>query len=96
MTAGLETLSLDETVASVRSFMLFSMLANLAEDRQGGSTEAEGTMAYALGFLGSQGVKAEQAAALLNQALIAPVLTARRHRGDAQEHARSSQSPSRS
>jgi phosphoenolpyruvate carboxylase len=76
LTAGLETLSLDETVAFVRSFMLFSMLANLAEDRQGGSTEAEGTLGYALGFLGSQGVKAEQAAALLNQALIAPVLTA--------------------
>jgi phosphoenolpyruvate carboxylase len=76
LTAGLETLSLDETVAFVRSFMLFSMLANLAEDRQGGSTEAEGTLAYALSFLGSQGVEAEQAVALLNQALIAPVLTA--------------------
>ncbi len=33
-------------------------------------------MAYALSFLGSQGVEAEQAVALLNQALIAPVLTA--------------------
>ena len=30
-TAGLETLSLDETVAFVRRFMLFSMLANLAK-----------------------------------------------------------------
>ncbi len=76
LTAGLETLTLDETVAFVRSFMLFSMLANLAEDRQGGSTEAEGTLAYALDFLVSQGVKAGQAVALLNQALIAPVLTA--------------------
>jgi phosphoenolpyruvate carboxylase len=28
---GLDTLTLDETVAFVRSFMLFSMLANLAE-----------------------------------------------------------------
>src|ERR1700692_1352763 len=35
LAAGLESLSLDETVAFVRSFMLFSMLANLAEDRQG-------------------------------------------------------------
>ena len=33
--AGLDTLTLDETVAFARSFMLFSMLANLAEDRQG-------------------------------------------------------------
>ena len=41
LTAGLETLSLDETVAFVRSFMLFSMLANLAEDRQGGGGKGE-------------------------------------------------------
>ncbi len=31
---GLDGLSLEEMVAFVRSFMLFSMLANLAEDRQ--------------------------------------------------------------
>ena len=31
---GLEALSLDDTLAFVRGFMLFSMLANLAEDRQ--------------------------------------------------------------
>jgi phosphoenolpyruvate carboxylase len=31
---GLEALSLDDTIAFVRGFMLFSMLANLAEDRQ--------------------------------------------------------------
>ena len=30
----LEALSIDEVLAFVRSFMLFSMLANLAEDRQ--------------------------------------------------------------
>ena len=30
-----ETLDLDDTLSFVRSFMLFSMLANLAEDRQG-------------------------------------------------------------
>ena len=32
---GLDALSLDDTIAFVRGFMLFSMLANLAEDRQG-------------------------------------------------------------
>ena len=32
---GLEALNLDDTLAFVRGFMLFSMLANLAEDRQG-------------------------------------------------------------
>ena len=33
--SGLEALSLDETLAFTRGFMLFSLLANLAEDRQG-------------------------------------------------------------
>src|SRR5579871_5106928 len=42
---GLEALSLDDTVAFVRSFMLFSMLANLAEDRQTHQAEHEGDIA---------------------------------------------------
>jgi phosphoenolpyruvate carboxylase len=74
--AGLETLSLDETVAFVRSFMLFSMLANLAEDRQGVAAEEGSTLASAVEFLGSQGVTSAAAAALLDRALITPVLTA--------------------
>src|ERR1700716_937085 len=51
LAAGLDTLSLDETVAFVRSFMLFSMLANLAEDRHGAAAEEGGTLAAALTFL---------------------------------------------
>jgi phosphoenolpyruvate carboxylase len=74
--AGLETLSLDETVAFVRSFMLFSMLANLAEDRQGAAAEEGNTLASALQLLSAQGVDTAEAAALLDRALIAPVLTA--------------------
>ncbi|HEV7359182.1 MAG TPA: phosphoenolpyruvate carboxylase [Steroidobacteraceae bacterium] len=74
--AGWESLSLDETVAFVRSFMLFSMLANLAEDRQGVAAEKDSTLASALSFLESQGVTTAQAAALLDHALISPVLTA--------------------
>jgi phosphoenolpyruvate carboxylase len=74
--AGWESLSLDETVAFVRSFMLFSMLANLAEDRQGVAAEKDSTLASALSFLESQGVTRAQAAALLDHALISPVLTA--------------------
>jgi phosphoenolpyruvate carboxylase len=74
--AGLETLPLDETVAFVRSFMLFSMLANLAEDRQGAAAETNSTLASALEFLGAQGIKRAQAASLLARALISPVLTA--------------------
>jgi phosphoenolpyruvate carboxylase len=76
LAAGLETLSLDETVAFVRSFMLFSMLANLAEDRQGSAVEEGSTLASALQFLSTQAIPVSEAAALLDRALIVPVLTA--------------------
>jgi phosphoenolpyruvate carboxylase len=76
LAAGLETLSLDETVAFVRSFMLFSMLANLAEDRQGAAAEEGSTLTSALQFLSAQGIQTREAAALLDGALIVPVLTA--------------------
>jgi phosphoenolpyruvate carboxylase len=76
LNAGLDTLSLDETVAFVRSFMLFSMLANLAEDRQGVTAETQSTLASTLEYLGSQGIDRQQASELLDRALIAPVLTA--------------------
>jgi len=71
-----ESLSLDETVAFARSFMLFSMLANLAEDRRSVVTELEGTLAAALEFLREQGIDAAAAADLLERALVVPVLTA--------------------
>ncbi len=76
LTAGLETLSLDENVAFVRSFMLFSMLANLAEDRQGGLANRDDTLEGVLQILRSQGLDTEQVVAMLNRTLIAPVLTA--------------------
>ncbi len=73
---GLEALSPDDTLAFVRSFMLFSMLANLAEDRQGVAHEAGDDMAAALKTLAAQGIDTAHAAALLDKALIVPVLTA--------------------
>jgi phosphoenolpyruvate carboxylase len=76
LAAGLDTLTLDETVAFARSFMLFSMLANLAEDRQGVTAEKESTLASTLDYLKSQGMDAKQANDLLDRALIMPVLTA--------------------
>jgi phosphoenolpyruvate carboxylase len=76
LAAGWESLSLDEMVAFVRSFMLFSMLANLAEDRQGAAAEEDSTLAAALKFLAAQGVGHDEAAALLDRAFITPVLTA--------------------
>src|ERR1700736_1387308 len=73
LAAGWENLSLDETVAFVRSFMLFSMLANLAEDRKGVAAENESTLASPLNYLESQGMDAKQASDLLDRALIVPV-----------------------
>jgi phosphoenolpyruvate carboxylase len=76
LAAGWESLSLEETVAFVRSFMLFSMLANLAEDRQGAAAEKDSTLAAALAFLQAQGIDVAEAASLFDRALITPVLTA--------------------
>lgn len=73
---GLEALSPDETLSFVRGFMLFSMLANLAEDRQGITRETGGDLHAVLDTLEQQGVSRAEAAALLDESLIVPVLTA--------------------
>jgi phosphoenolpyruvate carboxylase len=74
--SGLEALTLDDTLAFVRGFMLFSMLANLAEDRQGVAAEPDADMAHALARLAKQGIGRDAATALLEHALVVPVLTA--------------------
>jgi phosphoenolpyruvate carboxylase len=73
---GLDALTLDETLAFVRGFMLFSMLANLAEDRQGVAAEPGADVAHAIERLRGEGVTEASIAELLKGALIAPVLTA--------------------
>ncbi len=73
---GLDALTLDDTIAFVRGFMLFSMLANLAEDRQGIAAEPGATVAEAVAALSAAGVDADAVQALLADALVAPVLTA--------------------
>ncbi|MDI1296171.1 MAG: phosphoenolpyruvate carboxylase, partial [bacterium] len=73
---GLDALSLDDTLSFVRGFMLFSMLANLAEDRQGIAAEPGADVASALARLESHGVDRDAVLALLNHSLIVPVLTA--------------------
>jgi phosphoenolpyruvate carboxylase len=73
---NLAALSLDETLGFVRGFMLFSMLANLAEDRQGRLVESEVDLASSLRELAAAGIDAERVAGLLDQSLIVPVLTA--------------------
>ncbi|WP_298017510.1 phosphoenolpyruvate carboxylase [uncultured Parasphingopyxis sp.] len=72
---GLDALTLDETLAFVRGFMLFSMLANLAEDRQDVGAE-EGGFADALAALKADGISRADVVEMLNRALIVPVLTA--------------------
>jgi phosphoenolpyruvate carboxylase len=73
---GLHALTLDDTLAFVRGFMLFSMLANLAEDRQGVASEPGATFAQVIERLETDGVGAGEVAALLERALVVPVLTA--------------------
>ena len=73
---GLDRLSLDETLDFVRGFMLFSMLANLAEDRQGVAAEPGADVAAALERLADEGIDKAQVMAMLDHSLIAPVLTA--------------------
>src|SRR5690606_32962762 len=73
---GLDRLTLDETLDFVRGFMLFSMLANLAEDRQGVAAEPEADVGHALERLKAHGIGCEAVSALLDRALVAPVLTA--------------------
>jgi phosphoenolpyruvate carboxylase len=73
---GLDALGLDDTLAFVRGFMLFSMLANLAEDRQAAAHPAGDDVAAAVARLAAEGVGCETAASLLDRSLIVPVLTA--------------------
>ena len=73
---GLEALSLDDTLAFVRGFMHFSMLANLAEDRQGVAQETGATVAEAVERLRANGVDDTAISDLLERSLIVPVLTA--------------------
>lgn len=73
---GLEALNLDDSVAFVRGFMLFSLLANLAEDRQANLQDGSATLLEAVRRLQAEGIDAPQVGALLGQSLIVPVLTA--------------------
>jgi phosphoenolpyruvate carboxylase len=73
---GLEALSLDDTLSFVRGFMLFSMLANLAEDRQGVAADPDADVASAIERLEAHGIDREAVLSLLNHSLIVPVLTA--------------------
>jgi phosphoenolpyruvate carboxylase len=72
----LDSLSLDDTLRFVRGFLIFSLLANLAEDRQARRTVSDRTLRAAVADLERQGIDRGEVAAMLGDALIAPVLTA--------------------
>ena len=79
--AELGALSLDDTLAFTRGFMLFSMLANLAEDRQmagsaGAAPDAAFGLSDAVALLAEKGVSRADVLALLARAQVTPVLTA--------------------
>ncbi len=75
LSGRLQRLELADTLRFVRGFLLFSLLANLAEDR-GGSAPRAATLAGAIDTLAAGGVGKADVVALLQRALIAPVLTA--------------------
>ena len=77
-TGDLGALSLDDTLNFVRGFMLFSLLANLAEDRQGLAHEEGATVAEAFARLKSGRVDGPDATCspCCRNSLIVPVLTA--------------------
>jgi phosphoenolpyruvate carboxylase len=72
----LDQLSLDDTLRFVRGFLIFSLLANLSEDRQARRAVSDRTLAAAVAELERHGVDRGRVAALLAGALVAPVLTA--------------------
>jgi phosphoenolpyruvate carboxylase len=74
--SGLGALSLDDTLNFVRGFMLFSLLANLAEDRQGLAHEDGAMVAEACARLMAEGVALTDIREMLGHSLIVPVLTA--------------------
>ena len=73
---GLASLSLDETLAFTRGFMLFSLLANLAEDRQGTTIEPGASLAEVLAELEKAGIEREAVLEFTKGALAVPVMTA--------------------
>jgi phosphoenolpyruvate carboxylase len=73
---GLDALNLDDTLSFVRGFMLFSMLANLAEDRQGVGDDMGSDFAAAIAALDSHGIGRDKIMDMLAHSLIVPVMTA--------------------
>ncbi|WP_310496740.1 phosphoenolpyruvate carboxylase [Sandarakinorhabdus sp.] len=69
-------LDLGDTLRFVRGFLLFSLLANLAEDRSAPAAGQAATMAGAIDTLAAAGIDRAAVITLLQTSLIVPVLTA--------------------
>lgn len=72
----LSSLDLDDTIRFVRGFLIFSLLANLAEDRHVPPAAPETRIDGAVDTLERAGVDREAIRALLADSLVVPVLTA--------------------
>jgi phosphoenolpyruvate carboxylase len=82
----LDSLSREQMLQVIRSFSYFSLLANIAEDQHqirlqrqaalSGEAAQEGTLRHALDRFAAAGLSTEQVLDVIEQAQIAPVLTA--------------------
>ena len=82
----LENLSVDDTLSVIRAFSYFSILANMAEDRQqnrrrrahriSGSPPQAGSLKHAMAVLTARGVAPKEILAWIGEANVSPVLTA--------------------
>ncbi len=73
---GLGDLTLGETLDFVRGFMLFSLLANIAEDRDGVAREDGADLASAIARVEGMGVGRSAVVDLIGRANMVPVFTA--------------------
>jgi len=73
---GLSELGLDDTLAFVRGFMLFSLLANLAEDRATSTAEPGADLAQVTASLAARAISGEEVIKTLRRGFVMPVLTA--------------------
>ncbi len=82
----LENLSIDDTLSVIRAFSYFSILANMAEDRQqnrrrrahriSGSPPQAGSLKHAMTVLTARGVMPKEILSWIGEANVSPVLTA--------------------
>ncbi len=88
LTERLGRLDLGDTLRFVRGFLLFSLLANLAEDRGRPEAASAATLAGAIDRLAGAGVDRAAVVALLDQGAHRPGADRPPHRSPPQEHDR--------